>query len=247
MSELIRNILFEAVIFFSNVMQGITGFAGTVLAMPESVRLVGYATAKPILNVLGIVAGLWMAVADRKYIDKKEFLKIIAVMLAGIFLGFYIKNIFAGQQKIMYISLGVIVCSVGIIGIIKNLTKRKFKVFENKYLSAALLVIAGIVHGIFVCGGPLLVGYLTTVLKDKSKFRATISSVWVVLNTVILFSDIHSGYWVKPTEILLIPSVVVLFAAVITGSVLYKKMSRDLFVKITYVLLIISGAALFFN
>ncbi len=48
-----KKILFLLVVFFTNIIQGITGFAGTMLAMPPSVMLVGFDTAKPILNALG--------------------------------------------------------------------------------------------------------------------------------------------------------------------------------------------------
>ena len=45
--------LFYLVILLSNIIQGITGFAGTILAMPASLRLVGMGTAVPVLNLLG--------------------------------------------------------------------------------------------------------------------------------------------------------------------------------------------------
>ena len=50
---MVRNILFFVVVFLTNIIQCVTGFAGTVLAMPFSVLLVGYDTARPILNALG--------------------------------------------------------------------------------------------------------------------------------------------------------------------------------------------------
>ena len=55
---MIKNILFLIVVFLTNIIQCITGFAGTVLAMPFSIMLVGYDVAKPILNVLGLLASI---------------------------------------------------------------------------------------------------------------------------------------------------------------------------------------------
>ena len=81
---MLKQILFLAVVFLSNVIQCVTGFAGTVLAMPPSIMLVGYTIAKPILNVLGIVASVGVVATNYKSINKKEFLKISAVMLLGI-------------------------------------------------------------------------------------------------------------------------------------------------------------------
>ena len=51
-------VCFYLVIFLSNIIHGITGFAGTILAMPFGLMLVGYATAKPVMNVLGLLSGI---------------------------------------------------------------------------------------------------------------------------------------------------------------------------------------------
>jgi len=245
---MLNKILFLLVVLLSNIIQGITGFAGTVLAMPVSTLLVGFETAKPILNVLGILAGLYIVITSYKNIDKREFLKITCVMVFGIVGGMFLKGLFTGNPTLMYRLLGAIVIAVGTVGIIKSFIKKKdgdADKKQNPVLSYSLLITSGIVHGMFVCGGPLLVSYLTGRLKDKDKFRATISAVWVVLNTVIMIDDIRAGYFSKELVILLAVSAAVMFAAMAIGSVLYKKMSRELFMKITFVLLIISGISLF--
>ncbi len=243
---MLKEILFYIVVLVSNIIQGITGFAGTVLAMPVSVILVGFDTAKPVLNVLGILAGLYVVATSYKHIDKKEFLKITAVMLVGIVGGIFLRGLFTGNPSLLYKLLGVIVIAVGVVGIIKSFSKKKEEDKpQNPVLSYSLLITSGIVHGMFVCGGPLLVSYLTGRLRQKESFRATISAVWVVLNTVIMLDDIKAGYFNRQLLITLAVSAAVMFAAMAIGSVLYKKMSRELFMKITFVLLIISGASLF--
>ena len=65
-------ILFYIVIFLANIIQGITGFAGTILAMPFSIHLVGYSVAKPVLNVLGIIAGIYVVVGGYKNVNIRE-------------------------------------------------------------------------------------------------------------------------------------------------------------------------------
>ena len=70
-----NTVLFYIIIFLTNVIQGITGFAGTILAMPPSLILVGYDVAKPILNVLGILAGVYVFVTQWKHVDWKQLEK----------------------------------------------------------------------------------------------------------------------------------------------------------------------------
>ena len=64
--------LFFIIIFLTNIIQGITGFAGTILAMPPSLMLVGYNVAKPVLNVLGILSGVYVFSTNGKQVNKKE-------------------------------------------------------------------------------------------------------------------------------------------------------------------------------
>lgn len=45
----------------------------------------------------------------------------------------------------------------------------------------------------FVSGGALLVVYAAQVLKEKEEFRATLAPVWVVLNSILLVSQVRQG------------------------------------------------------
>lgn len=251
MTEQVKQILFLVVVLITNIIQGITGFAGTVLAMPPSVLLVGFDTAKPILNAIGILAGVYVVVTSYKHIDKKEFLKCTGVMVFGIVGGIFLRKYLNDfNPTILYRILGAIVVAVGLVGVYKSFFKKnETDKPQNPVLSYSLLISSGIVHGMFVCGGPLLVSYLTGKLRDKQSFRATISAVWVVLNSIIMVDDVRAGLF-NPTIhphilVLLAISSVILFVGMFIGSVLYKKMSRELFMKITFILLVISGASLF--
>ena len=95
-----NNIAFYIVIFLTNVIQGITGFAGTILAMPPGLMLVGYDVAKPILNFLGLLAGIYVFLNQRKHVIWKELRKVVVIMAIGIFLGFFLKQLLAGYDGI---------------------------------------------------------------------------------------------------------------------------------------------------
>lgn len=243
---MIKKILFLIVVFVTNVIQGITGFAGTMLAMPPSVMLVGIDTAKPILNALGLLSGIYIVAFSFKSVNKKEFLKIIAVMSVGIVGGIALRSVFSDKAGLLYAVLGAIVIMTAVFGIYKTFFKEeKSEKQHGKAVSFLLLASAGVTHGMFVCGGPLLVSYMTGKVRDKNEFRATLSACWIVLNSIILADDIRSGLWNKAMLPLFGVCAVLLFAAMFVGSVLCKKMSKDLFMKITYVLLIVSGLMLF--
>ena len=101
--------LFFLVILAANVIQGITGFAGTILAMPPSLMLVGYPVAKPVLNVLGLLSGVYVFAGNRRHVNWQELKKIVLIMAAGILGGILIKGLFEGKEQLLYKLLGLFV------------------------------------------------------------------------------------------------------------------------------------------
>lgn len=232
---------FFIVILLANVVQGITGFAGTILAMPPSLLLVGYPVAKPVLNVLGLLSGIYVFAGNRKQVQYRELKKVVALMVPCVAAGIGIKFLLQGQEKILYVALGCFVILLAVFGLAGMKKKKESRQGPGDY---ALLAGAGIAHGMFVSGGPLLIGYLTKRVKEKSAFRATISTVWIILNTIILFSDIYSGLWTWELLKILVCSLPFLFGGMWIGGKLYRIMSQQLFMVLTYILLFISGITL---
>ena len=76
-----KELLFLLVLFVSNVIQAITGFAGTVLAMPPSVYLLGLDHAKVILNAMAWLSGLMIAVTGYRHINWKELFNALGTAL----------------------------------------------------------------------------------------------------------------------------------------------------------------------
>ena len=231
-------ILFYIVIFLANIIQGITGFAGTILAMPFSIHLVGYSVAKPVLNVLGIIAGIYVVVGG-----------------------------YTGHERLLYAALGIFVIGIGARGLIafgkyawengfgimdKSPRKSKGSTEEREHYiekgmtasARALLLFSGVVHGIFVSGGPLIITYLSNHTKSKEEFRRTVSAIWIILNSMILVSDIMAGYYTMNTIRIQAISVPFLFGGMFLGGILFKRMSQTVFTVLTYILLCIAGISL---
>lgn len=58
MGELWRFVLFLLTVLLSNTIRVLTGFAGVMLAMPVSIRLVGLEPAKAILNIVTMASAV---------------------------------------------------------------------------------------------------------------------------------------------------------------------------------------------
>lgn len=231
------NIFFLVVLFLANAIQAITGFAGTVLAMPPSILLIGMDNAKIVLGAMAWLSGLFIAIQNYRFINFKELIKMIVLMFVGMLVGMKIYEVLPASGLLTFYGL-LVVC----IGLKNLLIKKKFEM--SQVFLVIVLLVAGIIHGMFVSGGALLVVYATAVLKDKNEFRATVAPIWVVLNTFMMFGYFKSGM-VKGEDILLIlVSMLPLFIAIAVGNRIQKKINQQTFLRLTYVLLIISGLSI---
>jgi uncharacterized membrane protein YfcA len=101
-----------------------------------------------------------------------------------------------------------------------------------------LLILGGVVHGLFGTGGPLIVYAVRTEIPDKTIFRSTLAVVWLALNTALLASmhrlpSIHSA-WIAAA---LLPGLVV-------GHWLHRRLDATRFERAVWLLLLVAGAVL---
>jgi uncharacterized protein len=99
----------------------------------------------------------------------------------------------------------------------------------------------------FLSGGSLLVIYAMTVLKDKSEFRAALAAVWVVLDIGMIINQARLGYVTQDILVFTSISLLPLIGAIVIGNFVHKYIKQETFLKITYILLLISGVSLLMN
>ncbi len=237
----ILEILFLIVVFISNIVQGITGFAGTVIAMPFSINLVGISVARPILNLVAIVISLLVVIFNFKSINFKKLLLLILFVGVGFGLGYLIHFLKFNGETLLTV-YGIIIVIIALIYLFIGVDPNKIP----KWIYPIILVLAGIMHFLFVSGGPLVVIFAMSVIKDKNEFRATLSTMWVVLNSIILGTNIIEGSFTP--HILLLPGIAVVTSllSLIIAKLLLKKINTEVFMKIAYILLLISGLVAIF-
>lgn len=241
--------LFGLVVFISHVIHGITGFAGTMLAMPPGIVLVGYAVAKPVLNLLGLLAAIYIALRERRKILWREIVRAVFVMGLGICAANLLaRKIEIGHSKIMYVFLGlflIVYAAVCLYRLRAKSTSQKHTM--GAVASGGMLFLAGVIHGLYVSGGPFLSAYMANKSTDKDQFRATISMIWVFMNGIILAGDIQNGAW----NTVLLTKLIYIFPcflfAMALGTYLCRRVSQKTFLLLTYILFFVSGGMLLFT
>lgn len=235
----IRNIIFFLlVILLTNGIQVITGFGGTLLAMPISIGLIGLDESKVIINLITLLTCIFIATKNRKHIKFEVLKKVIIYMGIGMILGIFICRVI--NIKILLHIYGVIIILIGI----KNLFFKKEIILKDNFINI-ILMLAGVIHGVFISGGSLLVIYMAYKLKNKEEFRATMSSIWIILNLLMLISQTCLGIVNKQLIVITIIGLVPAVLGIIIGVQISKKLSKEVFMKLTYLLLLISGVFIF--
>lgn len=235
---MLKEIIFILVLFASNVVQTITGFAGNMLAMPASVLCVGYDTSKAVLNVFTLTVCCFITYKNRKNIQWKILLKMCILMFSGMAVGIKLIDFF--DLQVFFYIYGAMIIAIAL--------KKLFVKGEVKLpgiFMLGVLFLAGVIHGMFVSGGALLVIYAVWALPEKDKFRATVAPVWVFLGFILMYSHYKSGLYTNENLILMLVSMVPLFISMKVGNILYDRLNQQNFLKITYILLIISGILVF--
>lgn len=230
-------VLFLLIVLAAFTVQSLTGFGGPLIAMPLGISAVGLATAKPVVTLCAWLSAAIVALKNRKDIVYPELFKMTGTMLVFMMAGLWLfKNV---QMNFLQVIYGIIVMCIGV----KKLFFPSDKPMP-KWVSPLAICLAGVMQGLFVSGGSFLVIYAVGAIPEKQKFRATLSGVWALLNIFLLGSYFFDGSFTQPVITSSLLSLIPLTAAVVCGSLLAGKLNQKVFLKVAYILLIVSGAVL---
>lgn len=240
MPRYICTILFAAVQFFANFVQSVTGFGGGPISMPPSMALVGVNQAKAAVTFILWLTCIVISVREIRNIDKKQLGIILAGMLPGVFFGMWLFSVLS--LRILMLIYGLIVIAIGAW---KFFGKKDAKIPKGARYAA--LILSGLMQGMFTSGGPFLVLYAVEAVPQKHRFRATVSTVWALINTYMVGHMVYLGMYGKTEGSLVAYSVIPVVIAVYAGKKVADRLNRELFLKVVYALLMVSGALLIYN
>ena len=234
--DLMKLLLYTFIVFYSNIIQALTGFAGVMLSIPPLILLYGPDTAKAVINILCWLICLLIAWQNRQYIQWGQVRHIVLYMLAGMGAGILIYR--HTDPSFLIPVYGAIIVAVAL----KNLFLKPSGRLLPDWVFGLILFGAGIIHGMFVSGGALLVIYLAAKFKDKYAFRANVSTVWCILNFFLIAADFQRGLYTPQflefTALGLIPLALALWI----GNQIHKKINQQMFQRATYGLLLLAGS-----
>lgn len=227
------------VIFVAYLVQAITGFGGALLSLPILILLVGFDQGRILTTTLSLVTGLLVAFFYRKHINRKKLLEILLVMALGTGVGLVLDQLV--QADFLITAYAVVTILLALVRFIPFKGKDKK---PGRPLMLAILLMAGLMQGLFVAGGAFLMVYAMYEFPDKNEFRSTCSAVWGILNWFMLFYYVWDGRLGRDNLNLVALCLPVVLLMAFLADKLQAKINQALFAKLTNGLLLMTGVIL---
>ncbi|MDD6481216.1 MAG: sulfite exporter TauE/SafE family protein [Lachnospiraceae bacterium] len=230
----------ELLIFGSFLISSIAGFAGAAFAVPLTAGIVGLSNARCAVNIISIAFNSSIVYQQRKKIKLKEIIPILALACTGMMLGFILNNYIKSDDFLTKILGGIIL----VIAVMRILLKKEIKL--NKITSIVIILISGVVNYLFLCGGIILVLYMSQRYREKDAFRGNNGFLFGVQSIIMLFIQASRGMYNQQNIMIGFCGIVPVILATYIGKIILKKISQETFEKVTYWLLLVMAIMLIF-
>ena len=242
---LIQIFLLVLVLIFAHMVETLLGFGATLLAMALGIYILPFNTLLPVLVILGFLQSCWMVGRWHRYLKWKVLLiNILPAVAVGMAIGIYYRTLVASYDQLL-ILLAVFIMAVSVLELVLIYRTRFAAGSLPWYLGWSILIVGGIFHGLYASGAPLIVYYASRELNEPADFKATMSTLWLILNLVLMLNLYSAGLinvnTIMTTGIAL-PGLIV---GIVLGSML--KFRAVVFKVLLYILLFVSGFLLLFQ
>jgi len=231
-------------IFIAYSIEAITGFGSIVIALSLAGLVLPFEVLLPVLVPLNILMSGYLSWKYREHIDKTLLLKtIFPMMVTGTLAGVILRPLLSGDW--LKVAFGALVLWFAVRELWRMQTGHEPSA-HRPATTQGLIVGAGLTHGLFASGGPLLVYGLSGLALDKTVFRATLISVWFTLNSLLTLVFLFQGqlHTHAGQLVLYIPVVI---AGVWLGEKVHHRVNEQFFRRAVFTLLGITGVALLLN
>lgn len=236
-------VLLGIFIFISYTTETMTGFGSIVIAISLGALVLPIPEMLPIVVPLNILNSGYLSFKHRKNIHWPTLLQLILpAMAVGTLTGHFLKP-YVGTTVLKSL-FGVLIVWFSLRELWRLHGAASLTVRERpKPVTWGLMGAAGITHGLYASGGPLLVYALTGQTLKKETMRATLIFVWLFLNSMLTVLYLVQGTLIPslPRTVMYLP---VIFAGMLLGEWLHSRVNELQFRKALFAVLTVTGIAL---
>lgn len=240
---------------FGFFVQGTTGFGCTVIAASVTNGILGTSIGVPYGTIITLPFLYYLGIKGRKDVSWKDLLKIVIGCAPGILIGNMLFSSISPQTA--KIGIGAMIIVIATMNIHKHIVRplimrcteeeNNEDTLGKKIFRYGCLLLGGIVHGAFTIGGPLITVYTLEAVKDKRKFRNTMTWLWCILNVWNAYSQYNKVPFGDRSYLMnaLIIGLPLAGIGFFFGMRFLEKINRVQFLRIVYAILMLIGVNMF--
>ena len=219
--------LLAAILGLGFLVEAVAGFGGTVVALSLGARWFPIDTLLAWFLPLNIALSAYLALRHRHAIERRLLgRRILPAMLVGLAIGSALAQVLSAERGAAVFAAVVVAIALFELA---QLARRGAPMELPPNAQLATLGIAGVVHGLFATGGPLAVAVSQRAVTGKSRLRATLAVLWLVLNILVVARLAGSGVLgahTLPTSLALAPA---LGVGLVAGELIHRRVPEQPF------------------
>ena len=177
--------LLAAIVSLAFLVEAAAGFGGTVVTVSLASQLLPVDDVLARFLPVNVVLSAYVVLRYRRHVARRLlFARILPWMGLGAVAGFFLARAASPVWlKIVFATFVIVLSTLEL----WSLARRRPRTCALRApIAAAALLVAGVLHGLFACGGPLAVWVVGREVDDKAVFRATLSALWLALNILLV-------------------------------------------------------------
>ena len=231
------------IVMISYTTQAMSGFGSTILALTLGVHLYPIAELLPVLVPLDMVVNLYLVTRHHRLINRPLlFRSILPVMGIGVLAGIIAFQFVQGLLLKRIFGLLVVLLS----------GRELYRLLRNRPGHAALsnlqstiyILSAGVVHGIYASGGPLLIYAVSKSNLPKSAFRSTLGAVWFIFSIILTSAYFVAGKFTATSLKYIVVLLPVILIGICLGEWLHRIVDEYRFKIFVFSVLIFAGISI---
>ncbi len=233
-----------AVVLAAFIVESAAGFGATVVTVTLGAQLLPLDAVLAAFLPVNVLLSLTLVTRNARAIDRPVLARqILPWMAIGTAVGIaFARFRGAGWIKFVFAAF-VILLSVFELAMLRKKKSEKPTPLAPPVAAIALST-AGVVHGLFACGGPLVVYVVSRRLDEKSAFRATLSALWLIMNVVLVATMARDGTIGRETLLTSAALVPPLLLGLLIGDRLHHALDERTFRISVFVLLFVAASVL---
>ena len=236
-------ILLTVIVLIAYTTQAMSGFGSTILAVTLGVHLYPIDVLLPVLVPLDMLVNLYIVARYYGHISKPHLCRsILPLMGFGLLVGILAFNVIEGKS-LKYL-FGILVVLLSARELYRLIRYRNNPIAISDPVAKACIFCAGILHGLFASGGPLLIYAVSRLNLIKSVFRSTLSAVWFIFNVILTASYLITGKLNLQSLKFIILCLPVILFGIWLGERLYLRISEYRFKIVVFGILLFAGISI---